>query len=416
MTTRVLVWWTAALVLAGCPGSARPVGPVYPGPGQGQGVDPERPPPPPPPGGGGGGGGGAGPGGDEPPVAIDVRRVESAADVPATPPAAGTFRLHLIDVGTGLAVLVQGHDFALLYDAGTGDPVERPLRILAYLARVLGPSGDDLCVGKGEPTPGQRQRLHHVVLSHPHLDHASALDEVLHCFAVDHLWDSGAINDTAFLRETYEVIARSPALALHTAAAPPPDRTVAFKKGAIVVPAAVAWDSFSEGDVVELGVDASFQILHADGKKRSDPNQNSVVIALRLGRARVLLVGDAESGPRADPSAPVGDIEEHLLDHHLPALAADVLQVGHHGSKTSSRMAFLRAVAPRYALVSAGPKAYKTVVLPDAEVLAALRAVGATVLRTDERDAACPLTGRLGGDRGPGGCDSYVLTLDPTAP
>jgi beta-lactamase superfamily II metal-dependent hydrolase len=59
---------------------------------------------------------------------ITWARVETAADVPKNPPAPGSFRIHLIDVGTGLAILVQGHDFAMLYDAGTNDKEERPRR------------------------------------------------------------------------------------------------------------------------------------------------------------------------------------------------------------------------------------------------------------------------------------------------
>jgi hypothetical protein len=63
-------------------------------------------------------------------------------------------------------------------------------------------------------------------------------------------------------------------------------------------------------------------------------------------------------------------------------------------------------VSPKYALVSVGPKAYGKVVLPDAEVIEALKAAGATVLRTDEHDGdGCP--------DGPGGCDNYVLTFAP---
>jgi beta-lactamase superfamily II metal-dependent hydrolase len=73
----------------------------------------------------------------------------------------------MIDVGTGLAVLVRGADFALLYDAGTNDREEKPLRVLAYLRAALGASGDDLCVEQGPPT-GTRVTIDHVVLSHPH--------------------------------------------------------------------------------------------------------------------------------------------------------------------------------------------------------------------------------------------------------
>jgi len=339
---------------------------------------------------------------------ITWQRVESPADVPSTPPPPGTYRIHLIDVGTGLAILLQGHDFNLLYDGGTNDRAERPLRVVSYLAAALGPSGDDLCVPKGEDAPGERRTLDHVVLSHPHLDHASALDLVLHCFDVQNVWDSGRINDAVFYRDFLTAVGASKTARYHTAGDVPADHLVAVKGAEIQIE---RWERFSEDDTVRLGESAKFTILHAEAKKLPDPNQNSVVIAVELGGTRVLLVGDAESGDRADPEDAPGDVEQFLLDHHAQQIRADVLQVGHHGSKTSSRLAFLRAVKPRLALVSSGPKQYGKVTLPDAEVLQALAEVGAKVLRTDERDAACPLAHRIGGDTGPGGCDSYVITI-----
>lgn len=337
---------------------------------------------------------------------ITWKRVLSPDDVPTDPPAAGAFRVHMIDVGTGLAILVQGHDFALLYDAGTNDRGEKPLRVVAYLERALGASGDELC-GNADPTP--RKPIPHVVLSHPHLDHASAMDLVVHCFDIAHLWDSGRVNDTVFYRELRAAIAKSTATIYHTAADVPQDRTQTVKGLATKID---TWTRFSEGDVVTLGDRAKFTLLHAEGKQLSDPNQNSVVIAVDLGATRLLLVGDAESGPRKDPSYPVGDVEEHLVERHAKLVRADILQVGHHGSMTSSRRGFLDAVKPRLALVSSGPKEYGGKTLPDAVVIEELVKVGATVLRTDEHDTSCELTARIGGDTGPGGCDSYIIEIE----
>src|SRR5512133_1062043 len=100
------------------------------------------------------------------PLAFTWSRVETAADLPREPPAPGTYRVHLIDVGTGLSILIQGADFAMLYDAGTNDKEEKPSRVIAYLAAALGPSGDDdLC---GDPPPHTSRTIDHVVLSHPH--------------------------------------------------------------------------------------------------------------------------------------------------------------------------------------------------------------------------------------------------------
>ncbi|MBS1118934.1 MAG: exported protein of unknown function [Deltaproteobacteria bacterium] len=339
---------------------------------------------------------------------ITWKRVETAAEVPPAP-SPGTYQIHLIDVGTGLAVLVRGSDFAMLYDGGTNDRDEKPMRVVAYLEATLGASGDDLCVEHGAP-PGTRVKLDHVVLSHPHLDHASALDLVVHCYDVGNFWDSGRVNETVFYRELMSGIGRSTATRYHSAASVPPDHNVSVKQLAITLP---KWARFSEGDRVELGEHAGFTILHAEPKALKDPNQNSVVIAVELGAARLLLVGDAESGPRKDPSYPVGDVEEFLIDHHGKEIRADILQVGHHGSKTSSRRDFLAAVHPQLALVSSGPKLYGKVTLPDIEVIDELKRVGAKILRTDERDDSCPVHGRIGGDQGPGGCDSWVITISP---
>lgn len=386
MSRIALVALVAAL--AGCPSPRAPVGPTPPPPGPGPGPGPSEP--------------------AEPSARISWQRVETAAAMPGRP-APGTYQLHLIDVGTGLAILIRGADFALLYDAGTNDRDETPMRVGAYLAAALGPSGDEPCV---PPPPGARRErrvLEHVVLSHPHFDHASALDLVLHCYEVRNFWDAGRIHDTVFYSEVLARLARSLHTAYHTAADVPPDHAVAMKGRTMVV---TRWDRFSEGDVVELGERARFTILHADPKQHRDPNQASVVLLVELGGARVLLVGDAVSGPRKDPSYPVGEVEEFLIDHHARSLRADILQVGHHGSKTSSRRGFLEAVRPRLALISSGPKRYGGTTLPDPEVVEALAAVGATVLRTDERDEHCPVVGRIGGDRGPGGCDSWVITID----
>jgi len=387
-------------VLAGCPSSTpskptTPTGPTGP-PIEGQGPTEGKPPTevPPAPG--------------EPKISIG--EVKSPDDVSRTPPPDGTYRIHMIDVGTGLAIFIQGHDFNMLYDGGTGDPAEKPLRVVAYLAAALGESGDSTCVAKGAPAPKQRVKLDHVVLSHPHLDHGSALDLVVHCFDVQHVWDSGRINQAAFYRDFLEAVGKSATARYHTAGDVPNDHTVGVKGAEIKIE---RWERFSEGDTVRLGESAKFTILHADAKDKPDPNQNSVVLAVQLGPTRLLLMGDAESGPREDPSAPLGDVEEFLVDQHASDIKADILQVGHHGSKTSSRRAFLDVVKPKLALVSSGPKKYATVVLPDAEIIKVLGEIGAQVLRTDEHDASCPLEKRIGGDSGPGGCDSKIIRIDP---
>jgi competence protein ComEC len=100
-----------------------------------------------------------------------------------------------------------------------------------------------------------------------------------------------------------------------------------------------------------------------------DPNDASVVVLVRTGAVRFLLVGDAERAQEA-----------WLLDH-VSSLRADVLKVGHHGSRTSSATEFLDAVAPRAAVISVG--AGNMYGHPSPEVLGALAERGTEVLRTD---------------------------------
>ena len=76
----------------------------------------------------------------------------------------------------------------------------------------------------------------------------------------------------------------------------------------------------------------------------------------------------------------------------------------------------MRAISPEVALISAGPKVVHGRAPPDLDVLAALKDVGATVVRTDTHDASCDVTGRIGGDVGAGGCDSMILTIRPRPP
>ena len=76
------------------------------------------------------------------------------------------------------------------------------------------------------------------------------------------------------------------------------------------------------------------------------------------------------------------------------------------------------AVHAGLALVSSGPKRYGKTTLPDPEVIEELVAQGATVLRTDLHDDTCPTPNKIGGDDGPGGCDSWIITIKgaPTPP
>ena len=155
--------------------------------------------------------------------------------------------------------------------------------------------------------------------------------------------------------------------------------------------------------------------LYADGSNHSSFNENSLVVRLDLGSYGVLFMGDSEAGGRNLPSTKPKptSVEGELLACCAAELKANLLVVGHHGSKTSSRAAFLDAIGARLFLVSAGPTKYATVVLPDDEVISELEERG-QVLRTDLDDAACAESSEKVGpkaDGKPGGCDNILVTI-----
>ncbi len=119
------------------------------------------------------------------------------------------------------------------------------------------------------------------------------------------------------------------------------------------------------------------------GWEPEGPNDASVALLVRTGGLRLLLLGDLE------PPA-----QQALV--RSPAAAdlagVDVLKVAHHGS-AYQEPELLRLAAPRVALVSAG--ADNPYGHPAPATVAALRAGGAAVLRTD-RDGALAVTGTGG--------------------
>lgn len=94
-------------------------------------------------------------------------------------------------------------------------------------------------------------------------------------------------------------------------------------------------------------------------------NDDSCVIRIDDGKYSLLLTGDAEK-----------KAEAQLIRLRRDRLAATVLQVGHHGSRTSSTPPFLRAVNPEVALASASR--YNKWRLPARQVVARYRANGIT--------------------------------------
>jgi beta-lactamase superfamily II metal-dependent hydrolase len=336
-----------------------------------------------------------------------TRIVTSTPLPPPPPPAAGpTFTIDVVDVGTGLGVLVRGPDFTLVYDAGSNDDqaLRDSNRMLAFIKAVA-------------PTT---TALDHVILSHPHTDHVLLLADLFAAYQVRQVWDSGRLNPICGYRTFVQAIHDEPGVKYHNALHDFGTQDFAFPLDACgaAVTITLALSSVITTTPITLGQNATMTILHADGGVHTDVNENTLVVRLDLGGSRVLLMGDAPAGPRADPTTTPknGSIEAALLACCTSDLAAQVMIAGHHGSMTSSRKAFLDAVGAGTFVISAGPKKYgPTVSLPDLVIVNELMARG-QLFRTDKDDTACKTnSAKIGPDNDgqPGGCDNVRIVIAP---
>ena len=99
------------------------------------------------------------------------------------------------------------------------------------------------------------------------------------------------------------------------------------------------------------------------------------MLRLRYGNETILLPGDAEK-----------QVEREILSQNsAERMRADVLKIGHRGSKDSTMPEFLAALQPRLGIISSGednPYGH-----PSPELLERLQSAGIRILRAD-RDSA----------------------------
>lgn len=114
--------------------------------------------------------------------------------------------------------------------------------------------------------------------------------------------------------------------------------------------------------------------LSAD-RKRENENEESSVFKIHAGSVTLLITGDLGK-----------EGEKGMLEAYkgTDRLKADILKVGHHGSKGSTSQAFLDAVSPTLAIISVGKNMYGH---PSPVVLAKLKRNDIMIYRTDQSGA-----------------------------
>ncbi|MAG11844.1 MAG: MBL fold metallo-hydrolase [Parcubacteria group bacterium] len=242
----------------------------------------------------------------------------------------GSLYVHVMDVGQGDAILIhtpQGKN--ILIDGGPHDNIREPLSDI---------------FGFGLHT------IDEIYLTHPHSDHFSGLITVMKKYFVEKVWYTGVVHTTPVFKEFLGEI----------------------KNQEIPLKLAESKETRSiDGVTIEIIYpDRNIQEKKDWVEDENGLNDTSIVMKVIYGETSFLLVGDAEKA-----------LEDYLLQQHaavvIPAkagiqeeldsiaslqndefLKADVLKIGHHGSKTSTQKKFLEVVNPEFAAISYGENSY----------------------------------------------------------
>ena len=228
------------------------------------------------------------------------------------------FEMHFIDVGQALSVLVECDGQYMLYDGGN---VDDGSLVVSYLQ-----------------SQGVEQ-LEYVFCSHAHEDHVGGLAAALAYFPAYHVYSPVTEASTKCFKDFVKYTQQQGLQ--------------------VEVPAVGTTWPLGGATVTMVGPVAQYR----------DTNDTSIVLRIEYGSTSFLLTGDMEKTAETD------------LVNSGVNLRADVLQVGHHGSSTSTGYLFLNSVLPEMAVISCGVN--NKYGHPHEETLSILRDAGVDVYRTD---------------------------------
>ncbi|MCP4197056.1 MAG: DNA internalization-related competence protein ComEC/Rec2 [Proteobacteria bacterium] len=252
---------------------------------------------------------------------------------------AGKLTVDFLDVGQGDATLITFPNGAhWLVDSGgsTSTWYDVGERIVVPVLRSLGVT-----------------RIDKLILTHPDRDHVGGAPALLRAVDVGEIWENGQ-GEAEGADDTYHRALRMARV-----------RGIAIRRTPAIC-----------GDLSVSGVRAS--VLHPCSRGQSyDPtlsfNDNSLVLQLSYGLVTLLLPGDIER-----------EVEKFLAERGSLS-PVDVLKLPHHGSRTSSSVAFLDTTKPGIAVASLG--LFNPYGIPHQSVQRRLRERKTTLLRTDRRGA-----------------------------
>jgi competence protein ComEC len=178
-----------------------------------------------------------------------------------------------------------------------------------------------------------------IIITHPHADHLGQVPSVLEAFAVTEVWMTGWEHPSQTFSRALDAVLESDA----------------------------GYHEPRAGHTQELG-ELVVEVLNP-----SEPLEgvhDNLAVRIRYGEFAAIYTGDAET-----------EHEEAMIERHED-LRANLLQLGHHGSRTSSSLAFLEAVRPELAIYSAAKNSQYN--HPHPEVVERIKELGIPLYGTAE--------------------------------
>jgi competence protein ComEC len=239
----------------------------------------------------------------------------------------GKLKVNFLDVGQGDSIYIEApNGNNILIDGG----LDR--KVLSSLGNVL---------------PFASKNIDIVIATHPDADHIGGLPFVFDNYKVSAYVDNGAKSDSVVYKTLDNEIKNEKA------------QRVQAKAGMRII--------LDQDKNIVLDVLSPYMNV----EKVNDTNMGSIVGRLTYGSSTFMFTGDA----------PI-NVEQNLVKKYGASLESDVLKVGHHGSKTSSSEAFLKAVSPQFAIISVSLK--NMYGHPHKEVIDLLSHLEIKTLRTSE--------------------------------
>lgn len=254
----------------------------------------------------------------------------------------------VINIFIWVAILRVDHHGVLtvaFLDVGQGDAIYVEAPNGNQMLIDGGPSSGALLRALGEVMPFWDRSIDVVLATHPDQDHVGGLPSVIQSMNVSNVITTENTTSTGAYNSFEKAIA---------------------EKG---VPHFLS----RTGERIILGDNVSLEILFPNLDTTGwETNTASIVAKLSYGNESFLFTGDSPQS-----------VEQYLVNKDGTTLHANVLKLGHHGSKTSSSKTFLLAVDPEYAVISAGKD--NKYGHPNKEVLGILSALNIPTVSTVDK-------------------------------